>query len=98
LARVAELQAKVAEALEVTRETMAEQLMADREYARMMGQASAAVAASMGMVKLFGLIADRSQTGNVHLNVRVPYAEMPAPIEDAEVWEATYGKAIRGEK
>lgn len=60
-ARVAELLARAAAKVEVTAETIAMQLDEDRALARQLKQMGAAVAASMGKAKLFGLITDKVQ-------------------------------------
>ena len=58
-ARVAELQAEVAERNEVTVDSIVAELEEARSQAVALGQASAAVAASMGKAKVCGLLIDR---------------------------------------
>jgi hypothetical protein len=60
VARIAELQAKAAIRAAVTIYTIADQLDEDRALAFKLGQASAAVAASVAKAKLLGLNVDRS--------------------------------------
>ena len=68
--RLAELRRRVAARVEVTQESLARQLLADREFARQMEQAGAAVAASMGLAKLTGhLVEDRA-------NARRPLSDL----------------------
>ncbi len=54
-------QKSFSERLGVTRETIAAQLDEDRQLAREVGQAGAAVAASTAKAKLFGLMLDRHE-------------------------------------
>lgn len=60
-ARLAELQAKVAEKVVITAADIAQQLDEDRKFARELKQAAAAVSASMGKAKVLGLIKDRHE-------------------------------------
>lgn len=60
-ARLAELLERAASRVEVTVDTIAAQLDEDRQLARDLKQPSAAVAATMGKAKLFGLITDKVQ-------------------------------------
>lgn len=63
-ARVDELTEQAAEKCAVTVETIAEELAFDRMAAHAVGQIGAAVSATMGRAKLFGLITDkREHTG-----------------------------------
>jgi hypothetical protein len=62
-ARVAELKERAAERTVVTVLDIAEQLDADREFARTHKQPSAAVSATMGKAKVLGLIVDKTQHG-----------------------------------
>ena len=73
LQRVTELQAAAAEKAEVTVELIAAQLDEDRALAHKKGQAGAAVAASMGKAKLYGLGVDKS---NSIPNINHNYASM----------------------
>jgi phage terminase small subunit len=57
--RVSELQAAAAERTLVTIETITKELMEDREFARLNGQAAAAISATMGKAKVNGLITDK---------------------------------------
>ncbi len=59
--RVTELQANAARKTQVTIETIAAQLDEDRALALRLGQASAAVQASVAKAKLFGLVVDRRE-------------------------------------
>ena len=65
-ARLAELQAKVAEKYEVTVETMAAQFDEDRKNAIKWKQGSAAHAASHSKAKLFGLMVDKQSVNVTH--------------------------------
>lgn len=60
-ARVLELKEKAAERTIVTVADIAQQLDEDREFARDLKQAAAAVSASMGKAKVLGLLEDRSK-------------------------------------
>lgn len=60
-ARIKELQDEGAAKVGVTQETIAAELEEARQLAIREGQASAAVAASMGKAKLFGLLIDKSE-------------------------------------
>lgn len=71
LKRVAELQQQLAAEHAVTRERLAAQLAEDRKLARRMGQAAAAVSATMGLAKLCGLIGEE-QSRQRRLNVVPP--------------------------
>ena len=62
-ARYQELAAMAAAKTVVTAETIAEQLDEDRRLAFSEGQAGAAVAASMAKAKLFGLVVNKSESG-----------------------------------
>ena len=67
---LARLRASVAARVDVTQESLARQLLADRDFARQMEQAGAAVAASMGLAKLTGhLVEDRA-------NARRPLSDL----------------------
>ena len=57
--RVAELQERMAVRIEVTVEDIMRDLEEDRRLAHENGQAGAAVSATMGKAKLFGLITDK---------------------------------------
>lgn len=59
LTRIAELQGRAAKRAEVTVQTIAEELEEARKLAIAEKQSSAAVAASMGKAKLFGLIVEK---------------------------------------
>ena len=61
-ARVMELQEAAREAHAVTVQSIADELAEDRQLAHTAGQAGAAVSASMGKAKLYGLITDKSET------------------------------------
>jgi len=57
--RVVELQDALQSKHEVTADTIAKELAEDREFAKDVGQAGAAVSATMGKAKLYGLITDK---------------------------------------
>src|SRR5687768_16010673 len=57
-ARLAELQERAAIRAEITVERLTEMLLADRELARQLGQAAAAVTAVEKIAKLHGLLVD----------------------------------------
>jgi len=59
--RVADLKAKAAEKVIVTVADIAQQLDEDREFARELESAAAAVSATMGKAKVLGLLEDRSK-------------------------------------
>ena len=59
--RVRELQAAQAEASQITAERLLAELEEARSLALSLGQAGAAVAASMGRAKLCGLLVDRRE-------------------------------------
>ena len=58
-ARVADLQARALNRHDVTMDSVSRQLQEDRELAHRLGQAGAAVSASMGQAKLYGLLFDK---------------------------------------
>lgn len=62
--RVAELKADLVERHKVTADTIRDMLLEDRAFAREMETPAAAVTATMGLAKLYGLITDRF-TGQV---------------------------------
>jgi phage terminase small subunit len=59
--RVAELKSELVERHKVTADTIAEMLREDREFAREMETPSAAVTATMGLAKLYGLLTDKTE-------------------------------------
>jgi hypothetical protein len=59
IARIAELKEKTAERAVITAADIARQLDEDREFAREMKQAAAAVSASLGKAKVLGLVVNR---------------------------------------
>ena len=78
--RVRELQAAQAQASQITAERLLAELEEARSLALSLGQAGAAVAASMGRAKLGGLLVDRREA-------RRPSRDPDAPAELAvEVW------------
>ena len=80
--RVRELQAAQAEASQITAERLLAELEEARSLALSLGQAGAAVAASMGRAKLCGLLVDRREDVT-----RRPARDPDAPAEGAvEVW------------
>lgn len=60
-ARIAELQARVAEKVEITVADIARQLDEDREFAKQNKHSAAAVSATLGKAKLLGLMPDRHE-------------------------------------
>ena len=80
--RVRELQAVQAEASQITAERLLAELEEARSLALSLGQAGAAVAASMGRAKLCGLLVDRREDVT-----RRPTRDPDEPAEVAvEVW------------
>ena len=74
--RVMELQEAAREAHAVTVQSIAADLAEDRDLAHREGQAGAAVSASMGKAKLFGLITDKSEAkveGNLAVTFKTVY-------------------------
>jgi phage terminase small subunit len=61
VARVAELQARTAEKVTTTAADIARQLDEDRAFAKEVGQAGAAVSASLGKAKVLGLVVDKRE-------------------------------------
>ncbi|WP_292572072.1 hypothetical protein [Mesorhizobium sp.] len=72
VARVKELLGRAAERAVVSIETIARQLDEDRQLARELGQAGAAVNATMSKAKLYGLVTDRHEIESV---IRKPLRE-----------------------
>jgi len=64
--RIAELQARAATRAEETVESMAAQYDEDRAHALKLGQISAAVQATTGKAKLFGLFVEKSTVSVTH--------------------------------
>ena len=60
-AEIAKAQAKRAARMEVSQDSVARFLAEDRNLAHNVGQAGAAVSASMGLAKLHGLITDKAE-------------------------------------
>ncbi len=60
-ARVAELRERAAARVEVTVQSVAQQLLEDRALAHTAQQAGAAVSASMALAKLFGLVVEKTE-------------------------------------
>jgi phage terminase small subunit len=60
-ARLAELQERAAIRTEITAADIAEQLEEDRQFARSLNQASAAVSATVAKAKVLGIMVERSQ-------------------------------------
>lgn len=79
--RVAALKAKAAEKIIVTVADIAQQLDEDREFARELESASAAVSATMGKAKVLGLLEDRTKvditTAGQPLGLREFYGRLP---------------------
>lgn len=84
-ARVAELLERAANSTIETVATMASQLDEDREFARELKQASAAVAASMGKAKVLGLIVDKVQANVTN-----------ADVSDAPITEDAWTEQVAG--
>jgi hypothetical protein len=59
--RVAELKSELVERHKVTADTIAVMLREDREFARECETPGAAVSATMGLAKLYGLLTDKTQ-------------------------------------
>jgi len=78
--RVAELLAKAADRTVVTVELIAKQLDEDRALAHQEGQSGAAVSASMGKAKLFGLLIDKAE-----VDMRHSFSEMSDDELDGEI-------------
>jgi len=86
LERVAELKERAAIRTEVTIETIGQMLLADRELARSLGQAAAAVSASEKYGKLHGMFVERSENVNINHDVS------DEPLTESE-WQAEHGTA-----
>ncbi|MER8373688.1 terminase small subunit [Mesorhizobium sp. M1406] len=91
-ARVAELQGKAAERAVVTIETIARQLDEDRQLALREKQASAAVAATMALAKIYGLVIDKQQ---IEQTVRKPMRE-PSQVKQMtlEQWQRRFAPKL----
>lgn len=79
LARVAELQARVAERVVITAADIATQLDEDRQFARECAVPAAAVSATMGKAKVLGLIVDKSKvdlSGAIVINITSDDADL----------------------
>ncbi|MER9580480.1 hypothetical protein [Mesorhizobium sp. M0276] len=86
--RVAELQGEAAERAIVTIESIARQLDDDRQLARELGQAAAAVNATMSKAKIYGLVTDRHEVESV---ARKPMREPgAAPQMSLQEWEERF--------
>lgn len=88
VARVTELLGRAAERALVTIESIARQLDEDRQLARELGQAAAAVNATMSKAKLYGLVTDRHEVESV---LRKPMRE-PGEVKQMslEEWTARF--------
>ena len=51
---------------QITIDSLSSQLDEDRDFARQNGHSAAAVSATMGKARLFGLLRDRSEITNLH--------------------------------
>jgi phage terminase small subunit len=71
-ARLAQVRKSAADACQVTVENLTRELIADRELAREVKHASAAIAASMGIAKLHGLLVEDRK------NARDPFEDWTA--------------------
>ncbi len=87
-ARVAELLGRAADRAVVSIETIARQLDEDRQLARELGQAGAAVNATMSKAKLYGLVTDRHE---VETSLRKPMRE-PGAVQQMSLqeWERRF--------
>lgn len=59
--RIAELRAHHAQRHDVTIDTITQELIEDREFARQQGNSGAAITATLGKAKLHGLMTDKSE-------------------------------------
>ena len=83
--RVAELKSELVERHKVTADTIATMLREDREFAREMETPSAAVTATMGLAKLYGLLTDKAEvTGKDGSSIKIE-----AVKADAESFKRT---------
>lgn len=80
--RVAELQARQAHRLDISVERITLQLLEDRALAHSQGQAGAAVAASMALAKLHGLIIDRAEVISYRKPLREPSTVRQMSLEE----------------
>lgn len=92
--RVSTLQERAAISVEVTAQTIATQLAEDRALAVSMGQASAAVSATMGLAKLFGLITDKQQVETIKPKLG-PRPTADEAIERVKAMGAAQGVTIQ---
>lgn len=81
--RVAEMQSKAAARTEITIDKLTDMLTADRELARELGQASAAVSAVEKIGRLHGFFVERTE----NLNLNVDVTDEPATEDD---WAAEH--------
>ncbi len=81
--RVAEIQGKAAIRTEITIDRISDMLLEDRELARSLGQAGAAVSASEKLGKLHGLFVERTENVNINHDVT------DEPISEEE-WAAEH--------
>lgn len=88
-ARIAELRAPVTKRMQITLESITEMLREDRELARQNNQASAAVAAAMGIAKLHGFAPDK-----VEIEDKTVYTVSNRPKTDQE-WATEFTPAQR---
>lgn len=87
--RIRELQAESALKHEITRDKITAMLIADREFARLVGQAGAARAASESLGRLHGLyIEKREDAVTLH-----DISDKPMTAED---WEEEYARSPNG--
>jgi phage terminase small subunit len=82
-ARVLELQERAAVRAEITVADIARQLDEDRAFARQNGSSAAAVAATMGLAKVLGLIVDKSDI-KAQVDASVTIIELVGPEADVE--------------
>ena len=83
---VAKGEEKHAERCAVTLESITLELEKDRELARQSSQPSAAIAASMGIAKLHGLVIDKAESKNLTITASVT-DEILTPEEWADQWQ-----------
>ena len=63
---------------QITIDSLSNQLDEDRDFARQNGHSAAAVSATMGKARLFGLLRDRSEITNLHSVFLAENAKTPA--------------------
>lgn len=81
-ARLAELRADALVRHEITVDTIRDMLMEDRKFAVLQEKPSAAVSATLGLAKLYGLMGDGGATVNVTLSPSLAHFYGGAPDSD----------------